>query len=114
LQNSSFLSFFLHFCFASLHGCHSPVIELHHIGSISLAYLFLVNRKLKLKHQIDHSFKPFTPALTKSAIERTSNSTAQGPDGLTSLHLKFLGPLGIAYLTELHNLSIAHANIPVV
>jgi hypothetical protein len=73
-----------------------------------------VNRKIKKKHPNDHTFKPFTSALTKSAIDRSSNSTARGPDSLTSVHLKFLGPLGIAYLTNLNNLSIAHANIPVV
>lgn len=39
---------------------------------------------------------------------------AVGPDGLTSLHLKFLGPLGIAYLTKLFNFSVARANIPAV
>jgi hypothetical protein len=39
---------------------------------------------------------------------------AVGPDGLTSMHLKFLGPMGLAYLTKLYNLSIANANIPAV
>jgi hypothetical protein len=65
-------------------------------------------------HPLDHSFQPFTAALTISAIEKLSNSTAKGPDGLNLLHLKFLGPLGIKYLTKIYNLSIAHAKIPVV
>jgi hypothetical protein len=34
--------------------------------------------------------------------------------GLTSLHLKHLGPNGIAYLTELYNLFLAHADLPAV
>jgi hypothetical protein len=45
---------------------------------------------------------------------RVSNSTARGPDGLTTLHLKFLGPIGIAYLTTLYNLSLAHTKIPAI
>jgi hypothetical protein len=60
-----------------------------------------VLRKLKRKHQLDTSFRPFTVVLTKKAIIQSSSSTAVGPDGLTSLHLKFFGPLGIAFLTEL-------------
>jgi hypothetical protein len=60
-----------------------------------------VNRNLKKKYQLDTTFKPFTDQLTKRAILMSLNSSAFGPDGLTSLHLKFLGPLGIAYLTSL-------------
>jgi hypothetical protein len=71
-------------------------------------------RELIKVHQLDHSFAPFTSALTKQAILRASNSTACGPDGLTTLHLKFLGPIGIAYLTTLYNLSVANANIPTI
>jgi hypothetical protein len=73
-----------------------------------------VHKNLKKSHQIDYSFCPFTPALTKSGIEKSSSSTAEGPDGLTSLHLKFLGPIGINFLTKIYNLSIANADIPVV
>jgi hypothetical protein len=36
-----------------------------------------VNRQLKKKHPIDDSFEPFTPALSKSVIERSSNSTSK-------------------------------------
>jgi hypothetical protein len=52
--------------------------------------------------------------MTKAAIQESSNSTAVGPDGLTSLHLKFLGPLRIRYLTRLFNLSLSGVDIPVV
>lgn len=69
-------------------------------------------RKLKILHRLDHSFKPFTDEMTKVAIQKSSNSTALGPDRLTSLHLKFFGPLGISYLTRLYNLFFAHADIP--
>jgi hypothetical protein len=37
-----------------------------------------------------------------------------GPDGLTALHLKHLGPKGISYLTSLYNLSMAGADLPAV
>jgi hypothetical protein len=73
-----------------------------------------VKRRLKNKHRLDTSFTPFTPELTKAAILRSSNSTALGPDGLTSLHLKHLGPRAISYMTKIFNLSIAHANIPAI
>jgi hypothetical protein len=73
-----------------------------------------VIKNIKKKHQIDHSFQPFTSQLTKDAIAKSKNSTAVGPDGLTFLHLKYLGPKGIAYLTNLFNLSLAHADIPAV
>jgi hypothetical protein len=74
----------------------------------------LVIKELKIKHQLDHTFKPFTTQLTKDAIMKSSNSTAAGPDGLTSLHLKYLGPKGIPYLTDHLNLSLAHADLPAV
>jgi hypothetical protein len=73
-----------------------------------------VMKNLKRAHHLDHSFKPFTDALTKRAIEQSSNSSAAGPDGLTMLHLKNLGKRGISYLTELFNLSVANADIPAV
>jgi hypothetical protein len=71
-----------------------------------------INRGLKKKHHLETSFCPFTDVLTKGAIQKSSNSAAFGPDGLTALHLKALGPLAIKYLTTLYNLSVAHANIP--
>jgi hypothetical protein len=67
---------------------------------------------LKHKHQIDPNFSPFTDALTLDAIKVAKNSTANDPDGLTTLHLKHLGPKGIYFLTKLFNLSVNHANFP--
>ena len=55
---------------------------------------------------------PFTPHLVTQAIRHGGNSRAAGPDGLTILHLKHLGPLATQYLTQLFNLSYSHANIP--
>jgi hypothetical protein len=69
-------------------------------------------RNLRYKHKLVPEFNPFTNTLTQDAIKLASNSTATGPDGLTSLHLKHLGPRGISYLTKLFNLSVNSANLP--
>jgi hypothetical protein len=53
-------------------------------------------RRLHYFHPIDHSYTPFTSAQTLEAINHASSSTAKGPDGLTSLHLKHLGEAGLA------------------
>jgi hypothetical protein len=74
----------------------------------------LVVKNLKRKHQLDRYFNPFTPALTKNAILKSSNSVALGPDGLTSLHLKYLGPKEISYVTDLYNLFLNKADLQTV
>ena len=71
-----------------------------------------VIRKLRKSHPIDRNFKPFTSALVKEAIKQSSNSSALGPDNLNMLHLKHIGPNGIAYLTSLYNLSISQSSTP--
>ena len=48
---------------------------------------------------LDHSFTPFTMAQTAAAIKPSKNLTEFGPNGLTALHLKHLGPSGLWYLT---------------
>jgi hypothetical protein len=52
--------------------------------------------------------------LTEDVIRQSSSSTATGPEGLSSLHLKHLGPAGIAFLTALFNLSVRDADIPAI
>jgi hypothetical protein len=71
-----------------------------------------VRKNLKKQHSLDHSFRPFTKELTKQAIVGSLNSTAVGPDDLTMLHLKYLCPKGLKYLTELFNISVANDDIP--
>jgi hypothetical protein len=44
----------------------------------------------------------------------SNNSTATGPDGLTALHLKHLGPAGIGFLTDLFNLSVRDAVVSAI
>ena len=48
------------------------------------------------------------------AVKSAKNSSALGPDGLSVLHLKHLGPVALRYLTELFNLSVAHSNLPAI
>jgi hypothetical protein len=69
-------------------------------------------RLLHRKHVIDHLFAPFSDANNEDAIRASSNSTALGPDGLCSLHLKHLSPKGIKNLTSLFNLSLSDADLP--
>ena len=54
----------------------------------------------------------YTPSQTQSAIKQSKSSKALGPDGISNIHLKHLGPAGIAYLTEIFNLSVTQCQIP--
>ena len=49
-----------------------------------------------------------------SAIRKEGSSTAKGPDGLTVLHLRHLGEHGLAFLTEVFNLSVVGVDIPTI
>lgn len=73
-----------------------------------------VMHDLHRKHQLNHSFAPFTLTLTTDAINVSSSLTATGPDGLTSLNLKHLGPAGVAYPTAIYKLSVRDAVIPAI
>ena len=48
------------------------------------------------------------------AIRKVGSSVAQGPDGLTVLPIRRLGDHGLAFLTELLNLSVAGVEIPAI
>ena len=54
----------------------------------------------------------FTPLQTTAAIKACKSSKAIGPDGLSNVHLKHLGPKAITYLTKIFNLSLAQCTIP--
>jgi hypothetical protein len=56
----------------------------------------------------------FCSAEVSKAIKRAKNSKASGPDGITVLHLKHLGPRGLDYLTAIFNASIRHCSIPAI
>jgi hypothetical protein len=71
-------------------------------------------RKLRVKHKLDSSFKPFTTLATRDDIMAAKSSSATGPDGFTSIHLKHLGPRAIDYITKLFNLSVGGAVLPAI
>ena len=67
---------------------------------------------MKVDNPLDCSYSPFSESDVIDTIKACKNSTAAGPNGLTPLHLKHLGPLGIRYQTRLYNLSVKAADIP--
>ena len=71
-------------------------------------------RQLKQQfHQLPLTGTPsFTPADTKEAIRLAKSSTAIGPNGMSTLHLKKLTQGAINYLTTIFNLSISTGQIP--
>ena len=73
-----------------------------------------IKRQLDNAHPLNPDASPFSSEIVQGAIRRSGNSRAAGPDGLTILHLKHLGPRGLAYLTHLYNLSYNGADIPAI
>ena len=65
------------------------------------------------KNKLDDN-PTYTTDETKAAIKKSKPSKALGPDKISNLHLKHLGPEGIAFLTDLFNLSTAHSQIPAI
>ena len=54
----------------------------------------------------------FTTTQTAAAIKKAKNSKALGPDGLSPIMLKNLGPYGIKFMTIMFNKCIATSTIP--
>ena len=54
----------------------------------------------------------YNASQTKEAIKRSKASKALGPDQISNVHLKHLGPIGIEYLTKIYNLSLETCEIP--
>ena len=69
-----------------------------------------VSKKIK-KNELDNPIS-FTYQDTDKAIKASKASKAAGPDNISNLHLKHLGPNGISYLTKMFNLSISTSTIP--
>ena len=55
-----------------------------------------------------------TEAQTREAIKASKNSKALGPDEISPIMLKHLGPNGIRYLTKIYNNSVNTATIPAI
>ena len=73
-----------------------------------------IYKNLKICNPLDRSYTPFSESDTIKAIKSSKNSPAAGPNDLTMLHLKHIGPLGVRYLTHLFNLSMRAADIPAI
>jgi hypothetical protein len=70
----------------------------------------IISRKIK-KNEISDDVT-FTYQDTDKAIKQCKASKAAGPDNITNLHLKHLGPNGIAFLTKIFNISVSTSTIP--
>ena len=66
----------------------------------------------KLKKKPTDTTVIFTAAQTLEAIKKSKSSKALGPDGLSPIMLKHLGPNGIRYLTAIFNISVNKSKIP--
>ena len=69
-----------------------------------------IKRKLEAKTQEPEIV--ISTAQVQKAIKESKNSKATGHDGTSPIMLKHLGPLGVAYLTNIISLSINSAIIP--
>ncbi len=67
-------------------------------------------RKLKCKSKDPPVV--FTPAQTLAAIKKSKNSKALGPDGLSPIMLKHIGPNAIEFLTNIFNKCLELSIIP--
>ena len=72
--------------------------------------------KIQLRRQIQQlsltGASTFTPADTKEVLRLCKSSTANGPDGMSNLHIKKLAQGAINYLTNIYNHSISTEQIP--
>ena len=74
-------------------------------------------RKIKKnirKNKLDADEQEFSDQQTTDAIKKARPSKALGPDKISTLHLKHLGPLGVRYLTDLFNISAKTSQIPAI
>ena len=65
-----------------------------------------------LLRNIQRPTSNFTTYMTEEKIKKTKSSKAIGPDGISPIMLKHLGPAGLAYLTNLFNKILQQAIIP--
>ena len=66
------------------------------------------------KNKLNASSQQFTAHQTQEAIKLAKASKAVGPDGISTVHLKHLGPAGIQYLTDIFNTSVEKGQIPAI
>ncbi|MCP3662419.1 MAG: hypothetical protein GY696_07990 [Gammaproteobacteria bacterium] len=68
----------------------------------------------RMKRKAKNPAPVFTSAQTLEAIKKAKSSKALGPDGLSPIMLKHLGPHGIEYLTNIFNFCIKNSKIPTI
>ena len=69
------------------------------------------NRSLKI---ITTAIPPFTPKETSKVIDAVKPSKATGPDNISNINLKHLGPKGVGALTSIFKHSWLHNAIPYI
>jgi hypothetical protein len=77
-----------------------------HLTSVTLRKVWKANKKFDLNYNIK-----ITTDQTEEAIKKFKASKAIGPDKMSNMHLKQLGPKAVKYLT-IYNLSISCSVIP--
>ena len=93
----------------------AEILITHYAKMSSLPNRAEDRRRLREFHaqNIDHNITTqFTPVMTWRTIKSTKNSSSTGPDNISYIHLKHLGPHAIRLLTEIFNHSITHNAIP--
>ena len=63
-------------------------------------------RNLHHHRRVDPSYRPFDERGVAAAIMKARSSTAQGPDGVTMLHLRHLSPHGLAFLPKILSVTL--------
>ena len=71
-----------------------------------------IKREYKRLKMDNNQPPPFTSEDVKNTIKSLNKSKAVGPDGVSNLHLKHLGPLAIDKLTSIYNRSVLTNDIP--
>jgi hypothetical protein len=72
----------------------------------------IIKRLRKIKIDSSQSPPPFTPDLVSNTIKNLKNSKAEGPDHISNIHLKHLGPIAITALTNIYNHAWLHNIFP--
>ena len=93
------------------HFCRQFTTQINHRPNPHARRLI---RNIRAQHPLDRNTDTFTTTQVREAIRNSGSSTATSPDGLTILHLRHLGPLGLQYLCRLYNLSLQNAEIPAI
>src|SRR6201990_3493883 len=71
-------------------------------------------RQLKHTHLEQNPNPPFSHQDTIQGIKTLKKSPATGPDNISNLHLKHLGPIATTYLTQIFNKSYTYNFIPAI